>query len=239
MDPMTVGITLGLVPTIVLLALLWWIDPTHLRSPRIWIALVTGMLITAPVWVLETVVDNWATNITGAYAKLFVVEVLGAAVVEELVIAIALLGLVFLSNKWADTPRRIVAIAVAIAIGFTTIENMLGVWSTDRPTKMGISRLMTIPCGHVSLQLVMGYFAARALLETRHRGRWAALMILVPILIHGWGDYSENLFQYEANLDPDSDATKHLFSCWILALAAYVAGAAAVLWRLRWRKHPS
>jgi hypothetical protein len=57
-------------------------------------------------------------------------------------------------------------------------------------------------------------------------------MFLVPVAIHGWGDDAEASFQYEGNLASDSPRSKYLFSCCILVLFAYVAGAAIAVWKV-------
>ena len=105
------------------------------------------------------------------------------------------------------------------------------VCSAENPLSAALDRLMTIPFGHVSLQLVMGYFAANVILDKRRRLVNGLLMFLVPMAIHGWGDYAESLFRYQADLTPDSLRTEHLFSCWILALAMYVTGAVIAIWQ--------
>ena len=123
-----------------------------------------------------------------------------------------------------------VAIAVAAAIGFTTIENVTAVLAAESPMTTAFSRLLSIVAGHASLQLVMGYFAAKCLLGTGNRILNGLLMLAVPIAIHGWGDFSESVFQ---TVDPDSEQSKQFFSGWIIGIFAYLAGAVIVLFKLR------
>ena len=123
--------------------------------------------------------------------------------------------------------------AVSVAIGFTTVENAIAVLGAVDKLSMATDRLMSIVAGHAVLQLVMGYFAALVLLGEGLRVRYGVLMLAAPVALHGWGDYSEALFQYEQSLYPDAEVSKLLFSAWIIGLFAYVGSGAAVLWQIR------
>lgn len=223
----------ALVPTI---ALLWLVGAFRFAQPRtkaLWVAAAFGALATAPVWVVETVVEGPAASITGIYQRAFVQQVLGAAVVEELAILLAfLLAYLLFRKSMIPGPYDVVALAVATAIGFTTVENLLAVFASESPMSAAVSRLLSLFAGHATLQLIMGYFAAQASFGSGSRWVSLVLMLVAPIAVHGWGDFSEAVFSAYAVIDPDGAGAKNWFTAWIFALFAYIAFAAALLWQM-------
>ena len=226
-----VPLLLSLVPTLVLMGWVGAFGLTRPRCPALWVGMILGIVACVPVWFMETVIEGAGDHLTGLYEKAFVQQVLGAAVSEELFIFLGFLGTFLLFRRTrVKTEGDVVAIAVAAAIGFTTIENVTAVLAAESPMTTAFSRLLSIVAGHASLQLVMGYFAAKCLLGTGNRILNGLLMLAVPIAIHGWGDFSESVFQ---TVDPDSEQSKQFFSGWIIGIFAYLAGAVIVLFKLR------
>lgn len=222
---------ISMVPTLVLLALVGAFRFSSQMLVVLWTGVVLGVLACVPVYFMETVIEGAGEQMPGLYEKAFVQQVLGAAVSEELCIFFGFL----LTFKLFQTTRiqkdaDVVAAAVAVAIGFTTVENLTAVLASETPMSVSLNRLLSIVAGHASLQLVMGYFAAKFLLGDRRRLVFAVLMLAVPIGIHGWGDFSESIFQA---VDADSPQSQQFFSAWIFGIFAYLAGAAIVLFKLR------
>jgi len=222
---------IAFLPTVVLIGVMASLNRDRLRSAYIWVGITFGMLVVVPVWFVETWVDRLSNGISHPYHRLFVVEFVGAGLGEELLVAMCLLGICLLYREVLADRGKIVAAAVSIAIGFTTVENIVAVYASEDRFSESLARLLTIPAGHVSLQLMMGYFAANAILNKQHRVLNAISLLVIPMLIHGWGDIAEGLFHYEAALDADSVRTQRFFSCWIFALLAYLLGAVTVLWK--------
>lgn len=190
-----------------------------------------GVLACVPVYLMETIIEGAGDRLSGIYEKAFVQQVLGAAVSEELCIFLGfLLTFKLFQGVRIRTNAEVVAVAVAVAIGFTTIENVTAVLASETPWSVSLNRLLSIVAGHASLQLVMGYFAAKCWLGSHHRLLFGVLMLAVPIGIHGWGDFSESVFQA---VESDSPQSKQFFSAWIFGIFAYLAGAAIVLFKLR------
>ncbi|MGI9473289.1 MAG: PrsW family glutamic-type intramembrane protease [Rubripirellula sp.] len=227
---------LCMIPTVVLM---WFVGAFRWREPRcipIWVGIAFGMLSSVPIWLAETVVEDGGAQIPDLLRRAFVQQVLGAAVIEEVFIFVAfILTYMLFRGVRIRTRTDIVVIAVAAAIGFTTVENVMAILASPQPISTGLSRLLSIVAGHATLQLVMGYFAAGVLLDRKNRSLNAFLMFAVPIAIHGWGDFTEAVFQA---VDPDSDESKRYFSYWIFGLFAYLAAAACVLFQLRNTKQP-
>ena len=227
----TLPLLVSLVPTLVLLGLVGAFRFRSIMLPVLWMGVILGVVACIPVYLMETVIEDAGGQLTGLYEKAFVQQVLGAAVSEELFIFVGF----FLTFKLFQTSRvrteaDVVAVAVAVAIGFMTIENVTAVVASETPMSAALNRLLSIIAGHASLQLMMGYFAAKCLLGNRNRLLFGLLMFAVPIVIHGWGDFSEYIFQ---QVDADSPQSKQFFSAWILGVFAYIAGAAIVLFQLR------
>src|SRR5262245_35794338 len=224
---------LALVPTLVLLGL---VGAYRVRQPRagaLWAAFALGALVTAPVWFAESAVEDPAAALLGPYQRAFAQQVLGAALVEEVALFLVLLGVYALFRGTVVTrPVDVVAVAVSAAVGFTTVENLMAVAGNPQ-VSTAASRLLSLVAGHATLQLVMGYFAARAFFGAAG-GAWNLLPgLALPFGIHGWGDFSEAVFSAEQELDPAGAAARNWFSAWIFGLFAYVASAAVVLWQLR------
>ncbi len=222
---------ISMVPTLVLLTLVGAFRFSSQMLVVLWTGVFLGVLACVPVYFMETVIEGAGGQLKGLYEKAFVQQVLGAAVSEELCIFFGFL----LTFKLFQTTRiqkdaDVVAAAVAVAIGFTTIENVTAVVASETPMSAALNRLLSIVAGHASLQLVMGYFAAKCLLGDRNRLVLGLLMLAVPIAIHGWGDFSESIFQA---VNADSPQSQQFFSAWIFGIFAYLAGAAIVLFKLR------
>ena len=222
---------ISIVPTLVLLGLVGAFRFSSQMLVVLWTGVVLGVLACVPVYLLETVIEGAGDQLSGLYEKAFVQQVLGAAVSEELCIFLGfLLTYKLFRNTRIQQDADVVAVAVAVAIGFTTVENVTAVLASETPMSASLNRLLSIVAGHASLQLVMGYFAAKCLLGDRYRLTFGLLMLAVPIGIHGWGDFSESIFQ---TVDADSPQSKQFFSAWIFGIFAYVAGGAIVLFKLR------
>src|SRR5262245_18133356 len=229
----TVPFALALVPTLALLGLVGAYRVRHPRARAIWVAFALGALVTVPAWFAESAVEDPAAALPSLYKRAFVRQVLGAALVEEVALFLVLLAVSALFRVTAVTrPVDVVAVAVSGAVGFTTVDNLMAVaGSPEVGTAAG--RLTSLFAGHATLQLVMGYFAARAFFGAAG-GAWNLLPALaLPFGIHGWGDFSEAVFGAEQELDPAGAAARNWFSAWIFGLFAYVASAAVVLWQLR------
>ena len=88
------------VPTMVLLALLALLHQNRLPSGFIWVGIGFGMIVApAPAWFIETPVDNLAEKVTNDYLRLFLQNVIGAAVVEELLIGLGVITVCFLFRE--------------------------------------------------------------------------------------------------------------------------------------------
>lgn len=228
------ALILTAVPSLVLMFLVGAFRRGDVRFRAVWVAIGLGVVAAGPISLVETVVEGPASGISDAYLRVFVQQVLGAAVTEELFIFAAFLATYLLFRRSFDFELiDIVILAVSAAIGFTTIENIFAYEAAADKWSMALDRLMSIVAGHATLQLIMGYFAALALFDRRRRVSCVTLMFAVPMAIHGWGDFAEAMFQYEANLDPDSRLAQRFFSGWIFGLFAYFAAGVTVLWQVR------
>lgn len=226
----TLPLLISLVPTIVLLGLVGVVCLRDHMGPVIGVGVAVGVVVCIPVYLMETVIEDFGAGLPGLYERAFVQQVLGASVSEELAIFAGFVLTFRLFQKTrVKSEREVVAAAVAVAIGFTTIENVTAVIASQTPMSTAVSRLLSIVAGHASLQLMMGYFASKFLMGNDKRLWYGCLVFIVPITVHGWGDFSEAVFQA---VDADSPQSQWFFSAWIFGVFAYIAGAAIVLFKL-------
>ena len=156
----------------------------HLREPM-WIAFGLGFCLFAPVIIAEIAIGLAESAIGDPRLYGLVDAFLGAAVPEEMA---KILVLIFIMLRHEDLARPIdaVPLALAIALGFASIENMFMVvdapdWGITAATRAAVA----IP-GHALYGLMMGFFATRYLSNRRRRD--LAAMAAVPIALHGLYD---------------------------------------------------
>ncbi|TWT74399.1 PrsW family glutamic-type intramembrane protease [Allorhodopirellula solitaria] len=225
---------LALFPTLVWVLIWIWIRPATGAFKLLIVGLFAGASLAIPVWLAETLVDQLADP-QHRWSRDFLEQVIGAACCEEGIKFAGVMGIL----KWFDKTRHkgtslgengahpwdAVPCALVIAIGFMTVENLIAITAAPSPTSMALSRQMTLLAGHPSYQLVMGYSLARWRLQ--HKAGWMIAAIAVPIFLHGWGDFSEQLFQDE----PDHGSTRDTieFVAWIGSITASLIASVAVL----------
>ena len=214
-------------PTVAWIAVWCWMRPQSLSF--FWFVAGTsfGILLGGPVWLAESFVEKFATS-TDRFARDFNQQVIGAACCEEVVKFVGVALLVFLvTRQHVPSLRCVVCVSMSVGIGFMTLENFVAVYAADSRLSVAFDRQFSIFAGHASFQVIMGWFIHRWCV-TRWSG-WAIASLLVPIFLHGWGDFSEALFQDEPN--PNSVEDTVLFGAWIASLLSTAALAICVLFQ--------
>lgn len=204
-----------MLPTLVWVIVWLLIRPRERSLGLLLVGMAIGATLAVPVWVAESLVDYFA-NPTDRWSGDFIEQVIGAALCEELMKFVAIIGILKFLHSSNSTSELTVPIALAVGIGFMTIENVVAMRAAESSMSMAISRQMTIIAGHPSYQLVMGYCLARRTVE--HGKLWMIAALVLPIVLHGWGDFSERLFQDEPN--PGSAQDYLEFLAWIVSIAA-------------------
>ncbi|WP_419580310.1 PrsW family glutamic-type intramembrane protease [Stieleria magnilauensis] len=215
-------ITLSLLPTLVWVLLWLWIRPRSLPIQWLVAGMIAGALVCAPVYVAETLVDQIAP--TDRWSRDFVQQVAGAACCEEFLKLVAVGGLL----RWSGEPsslRGTLAIAASVGIGFMTLENVVAVSNAASADSTAIGRQVSILAGHPSYQVIMGFCLARW--QASRQTAWIIAAVAVPVVLHGWGDFSEAVFQDEPN--PGSREDTIVFQSWIMSVFVTAMTAMACL----------
>jgi RsiW-degrading membrane proteinase PrsW (M82 family) len=85
--------------------------------------------------------------------------------------------------------QDVIALAIAAALGFATMENLLYVATPgDWHAVAGLRAITAVP-GHAVDGLIMGALITAARLHSRSRAVWLAAALLVPIMAHGAYDF--------------------------------------------------
>lgn len=143
-----------------------------------------GVLIVLPIMVLQRGLVLWL----GESQFLFSFGI--SAGVEELVKWFVLYHIIFNHTEF-DEPYDGIVYAVAISLGFATVENVL--YAVFQPASVGslIIRALLPVSGHALFGVTMGYYLGKAKFATDRPKvmQFLALAAVVPLLEHGIYDY--------------------------------------------------
>ena len=231
------AISLTLFPSLVWLLVALRLRTNKLSIGRIFVGLLAG--VAASLATLEVVLllapiltspDRWIGD--------FLDSVVSAALVEETLKYVCVTAICFVFVK-ANKPkgdtifqRDIIAIAVSVAIGFMSLENIIAVIGTDEPLLRARDRLASLFAGHPSFQVMMGFWIAKAI-QLRHRWAWP-IALGVPVFVHGLIDFSQQAFKDEPNHGSLEDSI--LFYLWFGSLVSTAVVTGYLLERFARRK---
>ncbi len=184
---------LAILPGILITWFIYQKDKYQKEEPRnLVLCFALGLAVTLPVITLE----KWAMGTgtpshVGAF-RILMVSFLVVAFFEELV-KFAILTLLPYRKPYFDEPIDGIIYAVAIAMGFATLENIL--YAYEYGIETTILRAFSAVPAHASFAVIMGYFVGRSKFAPDHRIYFLAMGLLLPILIHGTYNF---LIQQEA-----------------------------------------
>ena len=234
MADMWQAILIALFPTLVWLGVTFWLRTSGLSIGRISIGLLWGVvagLASLAVQIFVAPVLTSPNRWVGDFLNSFVV----AALVEETikyacVAAVVIYFAKALKLKELSTDKRdVVAIAISVAIGFMSLENLWAVFNADQPLLRARDRLVSIFAGHPAFQVMMGYWLAKAILN-RRRVSWL-IALAIPVFVHGFINVTEELFRDEPEHGSLEDTV--LFTLWIGALIATAVVTPYLVWKTR------
>ena len=114
---------------------------------------------------------------------------LSAAVPEE-ISKLFILWLLLRKNKHFDEYYDGIVYAVMVGMGFAFVENVMYLFEHyDTWVSVGLLRaLLSVP-GHYAFAVLMGfYFSLWHFCKGKQRRRYAVMMLLIPVLLHGTFD---------------------------------------------------
>jgi RsiW-degrading membrane proteinase PrsW (M82 family) len=174
----------AIVPGIALLAYFYWKDRYDAEPlPIVLKMFLTGVLIVIPIMIVQRgLMMIWGDH---PFTFSFVIS----AGVEEFFKWFVLYHIIFNHTEF-DEPYDGIVYAVAVSLGFATLENVL--YAFLQPATMGtlMMRALLPVSGHALFGVFMGYSLGRAKFSTGKKIRlhlWLAL--LLPIVWHGLYDY--------------------------------------------------
>lgn len=87
-----------------------------------------------------------------------------------------------------DEPYDAIVYAVAISLGFATLENLIYIWSYQASFTAMLMRGLLPVSGHALFGVAMGYYLGKAKFEQSTK-RFLVLAIIYPVFWHGLYDY--------------------------------------------------
>lgn len=177
---------LAVVPSIALLFYIYWKDPQKEPVSQIVKAFFLGVAICIPVGFLETGVNALLFGAEGKAITLFgtTIEAFFVAALPEEAAKLLILWLVLRKNKYFDEHFDGIVYAVAVSLGFATIENIFYVIGSPSWVTVAISRSLLAVPGHYAFAVLMGYYySLYHFVEPSKKN--AFFILFMPFLLHG------------------------------------------------------
>jgi RsiW-degrading membrane proteinase PrsW (M82 family) len=181
-----ISVLSAIVPSLVLLAYFCSRDVNPGPAKVILATFALGILIVAPVAVLELTVFDDIQFLSNPLLIGLTKAFWGAAIPEELLKFVVVVFYCF-RHKSFDEPMDGMVCGAVASLGFATMENILYMKTGD--PMLALSRALTaVPC-HAFLGAIMGFYVGRARFDSRSRGRLFATGLGLVILLHGLYDF--------------------------------------------------
>jgi len=174
------------VPSFLILAFFIFSDKFREPTQSIIKVFLYGVLITIPVFVLNTAFGDYFYNRTNA-SELLIGSFLTAAPIEE---GFKFLVLYFLVYKMKDfnEPMDGIVYGVCVALGFATLENFYYVYFMEfentTPMALAYLRAFSAVPAHALDGLFMGYFFMKYVFVRKKDNLFFSFF--VPFLLHGF-----------------------------------------------------
>lgn len=214
----------AIIPALLFLAVIYRADRQREKPQFVFLLYFVGMLIVLPAAFAEKyLLDLYSQTSepqTGFLATLITAFFIAGAV-EESLKAIAFRRLVY-PKSFFNEPYDGVVYAVAIGLGFATVENIMYVLSSGLAT--AFVRAFTAVPAHALFGIVMGTYFSRAKFE--EAPIWPAFV--VPALLHGLYDTFAMAESYFANI------LLVLYLMWLVRFA-YMRSYPLLQWKIPYR----
>lgn len=159
----------------------------HLRELT-WISFGLGFSVAIPIAGIAALYAPEIAKITEVRPYAAAVAFLEAAIPEELG-KFLLVTCIVLRHEDLRRPVDAIVLTVLVGLGFATIENLYYVFGSDNWTETAMLRALTAVPMHGTVGVIMGYFAARYLVQPGAAALLLAAMFFAPTLLHGLYDY--------------------------------------------------
>lgn len=174
----------AIVPGIALLAYFYWKDRYDSEPISVVLKMfLTGVLIVLPIMVVQRSFVLWWGESPFVYA--FIIS----AAVEEFFKWFVLYHIIYNHTEF-DEPYDGIVYAVAVSLGFATLENVL--YAILQPATIGslLMRALLPVSAHALFGVFMGYSMGKAKFMTGKSARLhVRLALLIPLVWHGVYDF--------------------------------------------------
>ena len=191
----------------------------HLSTEIVWSTVLLGAAVSILAIMLELPLDALIRSIDPAYERAITRAFLGTALPEE---ACKFLIVYWIAIRHEDyeRPADALVLAVAVALGFATFENLLYLLKSDDWTRTAVARAMTAVPSHVTNAMLMGYFLGLAHLAPARARFYRIMSLLVPTVNHGF--YDLPLFLIDSLKQAGTDINSPEMTPFVLAFAAII-----------------
>lgn len=194
----------------------------HLSTEIVWSAVFLGAAVSIFAIILELPLDALIRSIGWPYERAAVRAFLGTALPEELC-KFLIVYWIAIRHEDYERPADALVLAVAVALGFATFENLLYLLKSDDWTRTAVARAMTAVPSHVTNGMLMGYFLGLAHLDRARARLFAVLALLVPTLVHGV--YDLPLFLIDAHKQVGIGVNSPETAPFVFGFAGIIAGS--------------
>lgn len=189
---------LAAVPPLAFLAWVYYLDEKEKEPKGLIIALfIMGVVSVLPIAFAELIVGLFNFFPADSVSYAFVENFMNVAVCEEVSKFLCMFALTW-KNKNFNYKYDAIVYAVAVSIGFATMENILYVFAWQIEDGSGLSvaitrMLLSIP-GHLVFAICMGLFYGRMKMATNDLDKtrkiiFCVLSLLCPIIMHGFYNF--------------------------------------------------
>jgi protease PrsW len=188
------------------------------KNEALWTAFFLGAISTFAVIPVEWGI-RWLIGLTSLppVVKGGMLALIEAAIPEE---AVKYLILVGVAERHVDARRRqdIIMLALAVSLGFATVENFLYVVTLGHWQVIAVRRALTAVPEHGIVGLTMGALLTAARVKLDRRTMWAGLALIVPVIMHAAYDFPLLALRAGAAAPAGSTSAPFLIALWLVIL---------------------
>ncbi|MCM3784039.1 glutamic-type intramembrane protease PrsW [Neobacillus mesonae] len=142
-----------------------------------------GLLIVFPIMIIQRGLEMWLGVNPYLHATLI------SAGVEETIKWLVMFHFIYHHTEF-DEPYDGILYAVAISLGFATVENVLYSWAGNASFSLMLFRALLPVSGHAMFGVIMGYYMGRAKFNEKPklRKKFLAMSLILPIFWHALYD---------------------------------------------------
>ncbi|GGA61137.1 glutamic-type intramembrane protease PrsW [Ornithinibacillus halotolerans] len=181
-------ISAGVAPALALMSFIYLKDRITEPIPLIMRTFVFGCLLVFPIMFIQYAFIS--DEIGNAFVQSFFV----VAFLEEFFKWFIFMYVIYQHTEF-DAHYDGIVYAVAISLGFATVENILYLFVNG--IEYALSRAIFPVSSHALFGVIMGYYFGKAKMNANHRIRSIVLALILPIVLHGI--YNFILITFETN----------------------------------------